>query len=64
MSGSDGRSRRHKRFVHDCPSKWKSRRDFPAGFNLEEEMATKHLNFQVLIVVILIIRVKIIIKKR
>jgi hypothetical protein len=40
----------------------------PAGFshrpNLEEEMATKHLNFLVLMVVILIIKVKIIIKKR
>jgi hypothetical protein len=40
----------------------------PAGFsrrlNLEEEMAVKHLNFLVLMVVILIIRVKIIIKKR
>jgi hypothetical protein len=40
----------------------------PAGFshrpNLEEEMATKHLNFLVLMVVILIIKVKVIIKKR
>jgi hypothetical protein len=51
-------------FVHNLPSTWKSRQDFPAGFHLEEEMATKHLNFLSLMLVILIIKVKIIIRKR
>jgi hypothetical protein len=37
---------------------------FPAGFHLEEEMASKHLNFLALTLVIVIIKVKIIIKKR
>jgi hypothetical protein len=46
------------------PSQWKSRRDFPAGFHLEEEMPNTHLNFLALTLVIVIIKVKIIIKKR
>jgi hypothetical protein len=37
---------------------------WPAGFNLEEEMASIHLNFLVPIMVILTIKVKIIIRKR
>jgi hypothetical protein len=37
---------------------------FPHRLNLEEEMATKHLNFLALMIVIVIIKVKIIIKKR
>jgi hypothetical protein len=64
MIGSDGHSRRHKRFVHNCPSKWKSRQDFSHRLNLEEEMEMKHLNFLALTLVILIIKVKVIIKKR
>jgi hypothetical protein len=35
-----------------------------AGFHPEEEMATKHLNFLALMMVIVIIKVKIIIRKR
>jgi len=54
----------HKPFIHTSPAKWKSRRDIPAGFHLEEEMASKHLNFLSLMMVILIIKVKIIIRKR
>jgi hypothetical protein len=50
--------------IHISPPKWKSRRDFPTGFNLEEEMARKHLNFLALMLVIVIIKVKIINKKR
>jgi hypothetical protein len=61
---SGGSPPRHKPFVHTLPPEWKSRRGFPTGFNLEEEMATKHLNFLPLSMVILTIKVKIIIRKR
>jgi hypothetical protein len=44
--------------------KCRSRRDFPTGFNLEEEMANNHLYFLAMMLVIVIIKVKIIIKKR
>jgi hypothetical protein len=54
----------HKPFIHTLPPKWKSRRDFPTGFYLEEEMEMKHLNFLALMLVIVIIKVKIIIRKR
>jgi hypothetical protein len=54
----------YKQFVHLSPSKWKSRRDWLAGFHLEEEMRTTHLNFLALMLVIVIIKVKIIIRKR
>ncbi|MEA2791386.1 MAG: hypothetical protein QOG73_3792 [Acetobacteraceae bacterium] len=38
--------------------------EFPAGFNLEEEMNTTHLYFLAMMLVIVIIKVKIIIRKR
>jgi hypothetical protein len=44
--------------------KRRSRRDFPTGFNLEEEMAYNHLYFLAVMLVIVIIKVKIIIGKR
>ncbi|MDR3530856.1 MAG: hypothetical protein P4L90_09920 [Rhodopila sp.] len=56
--------RRHQPFIHTLPPKWKSRRDRPTGFHLEEEMTREHLNFLAPMLVIVIIKVKIIIKKR
>jgi hypothetical protein len=64
FSGSTWMVRRHKRFVHLSWTKWKSRRDWPAGFHLEEGMPRTHLNFLALMLVIVIIKVKIIIRKR
>ncbi len=49
--------------IHTFRQTWKSRRDGPAGFNLEEEMQ-HHLNFLAIMLVIVIIKVKIIIRKR
>jgi hypothetical protein len=56
--------RRDKPFVHTLLRKCRSRRDFPTGFNLEEEMPNNHLYFLAMMLVIVIIKVKIIIKKR
>jgi hypothetical protein len=50
-------------FTH-WPQNGKADGNDPAGFNLEEEMAYKHLNFLTLMLVTVIIKVKIIIKKR
>jgi hypothetical protein len=64
LGGSTWMVRRDKRFVHLWWTKWKSRREWPAGFHLEEEMEMKHPNFLALMLVIVIIKVKIIIRKR
>ena len=53
----------NRSFIHSGTNS-KADGDGPAGFNLEEEMTTKHLNFLGLLLVIVIIKVKIIIKKR
>jgi hypothetical protein len=61
---SERNGQARKPFVHTLPPKWKSRRDLPAGFHLEEEMPQNHLNFLALTLVIVIIKVKIIIRRR